>query len=104
VTTGDQFRQVLRRGRKTRCQGGLIAVNTGANDVDIRFGFVVPKAVGGAVVRNRVKRRLRAAALSLVDCGVVADVVVRADSGSEGVTVAQWTEDLSKALERERSR
>jgi len=25
----------------------------------VRVGFVVPKAVGGAVVRNRVKRRLR---------------------------------------------
>ena len=30
-----------------------------------RFGFVVGKAVGGAVVRNRVKRRLREAAREL---------------------------------------
>jgi ribonuclease P protein component len=103
VTTGDEFRQVLRRGRKTRCRGGLIAVKSGGRNGDIRFGFVVPKAVGGAVVRNRVKRRLRAAAVSLVDCGLVADVVVRADSESEGVTVAQWADELSKALDRERS-
>ena len=31
-----------------------------------RVGFVVSKAVGGAVVRNRVKRRLRALARPLV--------------------------------------
>ena len=30
-----------------------------------RFGFVVGKAVGGAVVRNRVKRRLREAVRQL---------------------------------------
>ena len=45
-----------------------------------RVGFVVSKAVGGAVVRNRVKRRLRAlvaARLGGLPAGV--DVVVRAN-------------------------
>ncbi len=44
-----------------------------------RAGFVVSKQVGGAVVRNRVKRRLRhlvGAELSVLDLPV--DVVVRA--------------------------
>ncbi len=44
-----------------------------------RAGFVVSKAVGGAVTRNRVKRRLRhmvAAQLASGTSGV--DVVVRA--------------------------
>ena len=44
-----------------------------------RVGFVVSKAVGGAVVRNRVKRRLRhlvAQQLAAAPTGV--DVVVRA--------------------------
>jgi len=46
-----------------------------------RVGFVVSKAVGGAVVRNRVKRRLRALVRPLVAESVQAqacDVVVRA--------------------------
>jgi len=48
-----------------------------------RVGFVVSKAVGGAVVRNRVKRRLRALARPLVMVGSAGraascDLVVRA--------------------------
>lgn len=42
-----------------------------------RVGFVVSKAVGNAVVRNRVKRRLRHATRNLEVPGG-ADVVVRA--------------------------
>jgi len=43
-------------------------------------GFVVSRAVGGAVVRNRVKRRLRALArpLAMADAGQRYHVVVRA--------------------------
>jgi len=43
-----------------------------------RVGFVVSKAVGGAVVRNRVKRRLRALVRPLVVTSTQCDVVVRA--------------------------
>jgi ribonuclease P protein component len=101
LTTGDQFKQVLRRGRKSRSDGGVITVNSGGVVGVVRFGFVVSKLVGGAVVRNRVKRRLRAAASTLVDSGVTADVVVRADPGSDKVTVVEWASQLSKALSRE---
>lgn len=44
-----------------------------------RVGFVVPKAVGNAVTRNRVKRRLRhLAAGQLTSMTVPLQVVVRA--------------------------
>ena len=47
-----------------------------------RAGFVVSKRVGGAVVRNRVKRRLRhLVASELAGAGAV-DVVVRALPGA----------------------
>jgi ribonuclease P protein component len=53
--------------RKGRVQGNrLLVVRILPNQGDItRFGFVAGKVVGGAVVRNRVKRRLREAARSL---------------------------------------
>jgi ribonuclease P protein component len=40
--------------------GGLVGIKSCPNGRFIaRYGFVVSKRVGGAVVRNRVKRRLR---------------------------------------------
>ncbi len=43
----------------------MVRVRPNAGTVT-RFGFAVGKAVGGAVVRNRVKRRLRAIARGVV--------------------------------------
>jgi ribonuclease P protein component len=53
------FAAVYQRGRSWSNQ--LLAVRTlPAAGSKSRFGFAVGKRVGGAVVRNRVKRRLRA--------------------------------------------
>jgi ribonuclease P protein component len=52
------FAAVYQRGRSWSNQ--LLAVRTlPATQPRSRFGFAVGKRVGGAVVRNRVKRRLR---------------------------------------------
>lgn len=66
-----------------------------------RVGFVVPKAVGGAVVRNRTKRRLRAltaARLSGIPDGV--DVVVRALPPAAAATSADLGRELETLLVR----
>lgn len=66
-----------------------------------RVGFVVSKAVGGAVVRNRVKRRLRHLVRDLLDqapAGVV--VVVRALPASAQATHGQLGRDLQKSWSR----
>lgn len=66
-----------------------------------RVGFVVSKAVGGAVVRNRVKRRLRHLVRVLLDQapgGVV--VVVRALPASAQATHGQLGRDLQKSWSR----
>ena len=71
----DAISHGVRVGRPTlvvharRCESG-----------DTMVGFVVSRAVGGAVVRNRVKRRLRALArpLAMRDGGPKCHVVVRA--------------------------
>jgi ribonuclease P protein component len=60
---GD-FRAVYRAARPAG--GKLLTLRAAANGLDrTRFGFVVAKTVGGAVERNRVRRRLREAARSL---------------------------------------
>lgn len=70
-------------------------------DTPPRIGFVVSKAVGGAVVRNRVTRRLRHLGAARVDTlpGGAA-VVVRALPAAAEATYAGLAADLDRALRR----
>jgi ribonuclease P protein component len=73
----------------------------GPDDEPARVGFVVSRAVGGAVVRNRVKRRLRASVaqrLGDLPAGVV--VVVRAQPAAAAASRVVLEADLSASLER----
>jgi ribonuclease P protein component len=65
-----------------------------------RAGFVVSKAVGGAVVRNKVKRRLRHLMRErLTDLPAGVDIVVRALPSAAGRPYAQLSIDLTQAIE-----
>jgi len=68
------FGQVIGRGTKVARRTLVMYALPG----EPRFGVIVGKAVGGAVVRNRVKRRLRGLAASLIDDACAMTVVVRA--------------------------
>jgi ribonuclease P protein component len=59
-----------------------------------RVGFAVGTRIGGAVVRNRVKRRLREAVRPLVPRLVACDILVVARPAVVAVAVA----DLERAL------
>jgi ribonuclease P protein component len=66
-----------------------------------RVGFIVSKAVGTAVVRNRVKRRLRAAArsrLPVLPPGAL--VVVRANPAAASASAVTLEADLDAAFAR----
>lgn len=66
-----------------------------------RVGFVVSKAVGNAVHRNRVKRQMRhlvAERLPCLPAGAV--VVVRALPAADGASFHVLAQDLDKALAR----
>jgi len=63
-----EFLHVARSGRKWAAPGLVLQVSSrqdpadrAAPEGDIRIGFTVTRKVGGAVVRNRARRRLRAA-------------------------------------------
>ncbi|HET7723919.1 MAG TPA: ribonuclease P protein component [Propionibacteriaceae bacterium] len=78
LRSSDDFRTTVRRGRRVGRPTVVLHVLS-RPDTLARAGFVVSKAVGGAVTRNRVKRRLRhlvADRLRSQTRGV--DVVVRA--------------------------
>lgn len=54
------FAAAIRRGRRAGRHTVVVHYRQGSSDaVPARVGLVVSKAVGGSVVRNRVKRRIR---------------------------------------------
>jgi ribonuclease P protein component len=92
LRTAEEFRTTVRRG--ARCGRPTLVLHMMRTDnPPSRAGFVVSKAVGNAVRRNRVKRQLRhLVAVRLAEAPFALDVVVRALPGSG--TVA---DDLDQA-------
>lgn len=75
--------------------------STGEDPSPVRAGFVVSKAVGPAVVRNRVKRRLRhLLAARLADLPAGSLVVVRALPPAGTADFADLQRDLDSALRK----
>jgi ribonuclease P protein component len=107
-----EFAATIRGGR--RASRGCVVVHLKSPDrtdgpdhtdglapSEVRAGFVVPKTVGPAVVRNQVKRRLRHLVrerLALLPAG--SDVVVRALPGAAARPYPQMAADLDAALAR----
>jgi ribonuclease P protein component len=95
------FASVVRRG--SRARGSAVVVHQRVyigTDVPL-VGFVVNKAVGGSVVRNRVTRRLRAQlAGRLADLPADSGTVVRALPAAADATSAQLGAALDHAFAR----
>lgn len=73
----------------------------GESDRPARVGFVVSKAVGTAVTRNRVKRRLRHLMRPRVDRLVPGStLVVRAQPAAAAATSSELARDLDRCLGR----
>ncbi|WP_082738346.1 ribonuclease P protein component [Microbacterium sp. CCH5-D1] len=101
LTRGSDYRLVVRRG--SRCGGARVitsVLTTGENRA-ARFGFIISKHVGTAVVRNSVRRRLKAVcaeALPRVPEGT--DVVIRALPASATASYAELRADVDRCLRR----
>lgn len=73
-----------------------------AGDATVRVGFTASRKVGNAVVRNRAKRRLRAAAAEVLPRAARpgSDYVLVARAGTAERPYRALVEDLEKALRR----
>lgn len=100
------FGRTVRSGR--RAGGSALVVHLLLEDHDVararggpRVGFVVSKAVGNAVVRNRVRRRLRHIVKdNLSEVSPAAELVVRALPPAARMSSAELHAELSRCLQR----
>jgi ribonuclease P protein component len=102
VVRAEDFRTAVRRGRRSTTPLAVYYRLERRPSDPARFGFIVSRAVGGAVERNLVRRRMRAVGRELIDAGASgADVVVRALPGSAQHGWASLSADMHRALETE---
>lgn len=93
------FRSAVRRGRRISTSGAVLHVLDRGTPGPSRFGFIVTKAVGNAVTRNTVRRRLRAVCRELVPVvpeGI--DVVIRPLPGSDQLPWSILQSEVSDAV------
>lgn len=101
LTDADSFRAATRRGSRAGARTLVVHLVPGAEPGPARVGFVVSKAVGPAVVRNRVKRRLRHLAREHVtSLPGSAVLVVRALPAAATASYPELGADLERCLDR----
>jgi len=106
ITTGDDYKGVVRRGRRFVTPHFVTYVRSDPEAIasrgqGARFGFIVAKTVGNATQRNRVRRRLKAASYLMLDRvqpGV--DVVIRALPDCSTASWETLRSELAESLTR----
>ncbi|WP_188542817.1 ribonuclease P protein component [Rhodococcoides trifolii] len=103
----SEFSDTVRHGRRTGRRDVVVHVrirddaSTLVSPVGARFGLVINKAVGPAVIRHRVARRLRHVCSSLVPLvSTDVDVVLRALPGSATATSAELERQVASGLRK----
>lgn len=101
LTRGAEYKAVVRRGRRCAATNTVTYVVSTDEPRSARFGFIVSRQVGSAVVRNTVRRRLKAVcaeALPQVRSG--SDIVIRALPSAATLPFAELRDEVVLCLER----
>jgi ribonuclease P protein component len=98
VTAGD-YKATVRNGRRRTMPTVVLYIRQRGEAGPVRFGFIVAKTVGNAVVRNLVRRRLKSVAFDHLE-GVAAgsDVVIRALPAASQVPWGILRDHVAEAL------
>lgn len=107
LTRRPEFLRVAAARRKWAAPGLVLQVRrtppeTDLSDCALRVGFTATKKIGNAVVRNRARRRLRAAVNQImpVHAAPAHDYVVIARAGTVRRRYADLLNDLTTALKK----
>ena len=95
-----EFLLVASKGRKAPSPGLVLQALRRDDAEPARLGFTVTKKVGNAVIRNRTKRRLRAAARAVLasDAVMGVDLVLIGRDTTRGRPFALLVDDLRRSL------
>jgi ribonuclease P protein component len=96
ITSRRDFERVLREGRRAR-RGVTTVVAAPAAPETLRLGLAVRARTGGAVARNRARRRLREAFWS-AGPRPGHDVVIRSDERAASIAYDKLRSDLTAGL------
>ncbi|MFC6173302.1 ribonuclease P protein component [Subtercola frigoramans] len=100
ITTADDYRAAVRRGARFAAPSTVTYLRKGSQSTP-RFGFIVAKSVGVAVVRNRVRRRLKAICYGFAPTVVPgSEIVIRALPGAANCTFEELKREVSRSLTR----
>jgi ribonuclease P protein component len=101
LSSSSDFRRATRDGARAGSRTLVVHLVVGDVPGPPRIGFVVSKAVGNSVVRNRVQRRLRHLAREhLTSLPGSAVLVIRALPASAEASYAELADDLGRCLGR----
>lgn len=103
VTGADDFRTTVRKGRRAAEAHAVVYRRRSSAAAPPRFGVIVSKQVGNAVVRNRVRRRMQAACAMSIDTIPVPagdTIVIRALPGAGDVGWDTLRAEIDEGLRR----
>src|ERR687884_377329 len=96
---GTDFGAAVRSGRRVGTGSLVVHVLRSSESFPARVGFVVSRAVGGAVIRNRTKRRLGEAVRPLLpDLPPGLRMVVRANRAAASASTAILARDVARGV------
>lgn len=103
ITRGDDYRRIVRTGYRVGDANCVVhaVFRAPAEGEPARFGFIVSKAVGNAVQRNLVRRRLKTIADRHILAGLTGvDIVIRAQPSSLQAPFAELEAEFERSLQR----
>jgi ribonuclease P protein component len=99
LVTADDYRRLVRRGRRVTTQHAVVYLARADHTSAPRFGFIVAKSVGVAVKRNLVRRRLKALSFEALDrLEPGTEIVIRALPGAAQASWDILRSEISGAL------